>query len=1698
VHPKMPITCKKKLFLLLVAYSLLFRFTNSVPSSECRTVVDLCLVIDGSDSISKADYDKQRDATANLMTNLDIGENRARVGIVVFSTTIAEEVPLSSDKDLLKKRAQSLPHPRDGTNTALAIKTMRAMFQSYGRPDTPWTGIVITDGISKDPKLTMEEAQKAREEGISLIAVGVTTLIDSVELLNIAGVESRVLKLESFDELKDALAGLAKTICPCDTPPVITHTVISPGPRTVGTVRLYECLEGYRGVGSGQIACLENSTWTVPTFECVACPEPPLITNAVVDPGDNLIKTFRNFRCNAGYIPSGPTVIECLANTTWSIPKFECILCGDTPIVPHSMILPGPNLIDTVRNYECEKGYIPVGPTNIKCKTDATWSPPEFQCVACMDPPVVPNAAVDVGSNLIGALRNYQCAKGFLVKGKSSIVCRADATWSPPEFICDVCGETPVVLNAVITTGDHFIGSVRAYQCDKGFLATGPTEIICKEDGLWSNPTIQCIGCLDLPLVQHALLEPGSNLIGSLRNYICEKGFVATGPTIVECLPSATWSPLQFTCVACTDPPLVSNSLVDIGSNLIGSVRTYTCKDGFVAKGKMSIVCQPDAHWSPPEFICDVCPETPILPHAVIGPGDNFIGSLRVYQCEKGFRATNPTEIVCLKDGTWSQPAFQCVACPEPPLVKNALIEPGSNLIGSVRQYVCEDGFLASGPTTIECSPDGGWTLPQFSCIVCGDTPLVTNAKIRPGSHLLGTARTYDCMDGYKAAGPTDILCLKDAMWSKPDFTCITCPEPPLVQNAVLEPGSSLIGIVRQYRCEKGYLATGPVAVECLADAVWSSPKFACIACQDPPLLQHALLEPGSNLIGSHRNYICEPGFVATGPTAVECLPDATWAPQQFTCIACTDPPLVSNSVVDIGSNLIGSVRTYTCKDGFVTKGKTSIVCQPDAHWSPPEFICDVCPEIPVVPHAVIGPGDNFVGSLRLYQCEKGFRATAPTGIVCQKDGTWSQPAFQCVACPEPPLIKNALIEPGSNLIGSVRQYVCEDGFLASGPTTIECSPDGGWTLPQFSCIVCADPPVVDNAVVTSGLNVIGTVRIYSCNLGYLAKGDTSIVCLKDATWSKPQFICDVCGPIPDVPNAIPLPGDHQIGSVIFYECMRGFIPDAPMDILCLNNGTWSSTFFSCKTCPEPPPVKHAFVNPGLLLIGSERQYMCDLGYLAKGDTGIVCQADATWSKTMFYCDVCGDLPIVKNAEILAGPHLIGSVRHYRCMDGLLATGPTDIICQKDATWSATAFQCIACGEVPLMENAVILSGSHLIGSIRKYECVKGFVPSSSTEIMCQKDATWSVPNFLCIACPKPPLVKNAVISPGENLIGSIRMYTCEEGYFAKGNTEIICLPDATWSAQTFVCDVCGPEPSVDNAIILPGSNLVGSFRFYQCAKGLVPSGSTKILCQKDGTWSLPMFNCIGCGIPPLVKNAVVSPGESLIGEFRSYTCNEGLIPTGPAGIFCQDNATWTAAEFTCAECRSLVDMIVVVDGSDSINAPGYEMLRGAIIQLIPELEMGDGKARVGIVVFSSDIHEVIPLTGNSTALISKVKYLYHPRDGTNTAKGIQKMREMFKSNGRPDVPWLGIVITDGISKQPLQTKQEAESAKAEGVYMIAVGITDKINQEELENISSSPKQVLQLETFGQLSKELVNLMRNVCRKKMPSLLQSIIEIKRE
>ena len=142
---------------------------------NCAFPADIGLLLDGSDSIDDAQWIKEKHFAANLINNLEIGQDAIHAAIMVYSTMIGETVNLVpfKPKTLLKIMTKNLKQPKIGTNTARAIDKMREMFRQQGRVGAPKVMIIVTDGRSRSPQQTIQQAALAKAEGIIVIAVGV-------------------------------------------------------------------------------------------------------------------------------------------------------------------------------------------------------------------------------------------------------------------------------------------------------------------------------------------------------------------------------------------------------------------------------------------------------------------------------------------------------------------------------------------------------------------------------------------------------------------------------------------------------------------------------------------------------------------------------------------------------------------------------------------------------------------------------------------------------------------------------------------------------------------------------------------------------------------------------------------------------------------------------------------------------------------------------------------------------------------------------------------------------------------------------------------------------------------------------------------------------------------------------------------------------------------------------------------------------------------------------------------------------------------------------------------------------------------------------------------------------------------------------------------------------------------------------------
>ena len=141
---------------------------------------DMIFVLDGSGSVGRGNFLSILNFVKDVVKGFKIGPDETRVGVIKYSTSVTREFDLkdySTKNDVLSAIDQII-YSGGGTNTHLALDEMtnHAFSVANGaRPHKearPRIGIILTDGKSNNPPLTVMSALRAHDADITMLAIG--------------------------------------------------------------------------------------------------------------------------------------------------------------------------------------------------------------------------------------------------------------------------------------------------------------------------------------------------------------------------------------------------------------------------------------------------------------------------------------------------------------------------------------------------------------------------------------------------------------------------------------------------------------------------------------------------------------------------------------------------------------------------------------------------------------------------------------------------------------------------------------------------------------------------------------------------------------------------------------------------------------------------------------------------------------------------------------------------------------------------------------------------------------------------------------------------------------------------------------------------------------------------------------------------------------------------------------------------------------------------------------------------------------------------------------------------------------------------------------------------------------------------------------------------------------------------------------
>ncbi|XP_076997754.1 sushi, von Willebrand factor type A, EGF and pentraxin domain-containing protein 1 isoform X2 [Tamandua tetradactyla] len=637
------------------------------------------------------------------------------------------------------------------------------------------------------------------------------------------------------------------------------------------------------------------------------------------------------------------------------------------------------------------------------------------------------------------------------------------------------------------------------------------------------------------------------------------------------------------------------------------------------------------------------------------------------------------------------------------------------------------------------------------------------------------------------------------------------------------------------------------------------------ISCGAPPALENGFYSAEDFHAGSTVTYQCNNGYYLFGDSRMFCIDNGSWNG-------------ISPSCLDVDECAIGSDCN---KHAFClnTNGSYTCSCIPPYTGDGKNCAEPVQCKAPENPEGGRFSGDVYtVGAEITLSCEEGYQLMGEAKITCLESGEWNHPIPHCarISCGAPPIPANGGIDESSFTYGSKVTYRCNKGYNLTGDKESSCLATGSWSHSPPICelVTCSSPRNIKNGKYTlSGLTYLSTAT-YLCDSGYSLQGPSVIGCTMSGSWDRAPPTCHLvfCGEPPAIKDAMFVGSNFTFGSTVTYTCMEGYTLVGPDTIECLASGKWSGGTQQCLavSCDEPPSIEHASPETAHRLFGDIAFYYCSDGYSLADNSRLLCNAEGKWvppegqAAPRCVAHFCEKPPSVSYGILETASKArfaVGSVVSFKCMDGFMLNTSAKMECLRGGQWSPSplSVQCIPvrCGEPPSIANGYASGSNYSFGAVVAYSCNKGFYIKGEKKSTCEATGGWSgpVPTCLPVSCNEPPKVENGFLEHTTGRIFESEVtYRCNPGYKPVGSPIFICQANRHWHSDSPLSCIplsCGKPPPVQNGYTKGENFKVGSKVQVFCNEGYELIGDSSWTCQVSGKWNKkPNQKCVPIKCP--------------------------------------------------------------------------------------------------------------------------------------------------------------------------------------------------------------------------------------------------------
>nr|AUX81366.1 von Willebrand factor [Myxine glutinosa] len=173
------------------------------------------------------------------------------------------------------------------------------------------------------------------------------------------------------------------------------------------------------------------------------------------------------------------------------------------------------------------------------------------------------------------------------------------------------------------------------------------------------------------------------------------------------------------------------------------------------------------------------------------------------------------------------------------------------------------------------------------------------------------------------------------------------------------------------------------------------------------------------------------------------------------------------------------------------------------------------------------------------------------------------------------------------------------------------------------------------------------------------------------------------------------------------------------------------------------------------------------------------------------------------------------------------------------------------------------------------------------------------------------------------------------------------------------------------------------------------------------------------------------------------------------------------------------MDLIFALEDSDTVGERAFEMMKDFVQEVVQEVDIGENETKVGIVQFAEKPIVTLALEQyqQKEEVMETIKNMtFHGGDTVNTGAAIESAlaEEM---PGRPDIPKIMFLLTASRANDTIS--RPAEEAQKEGLAVFPIGVGEKTDMEQLEELGTFP--AIAISSFDQLGHELAKDILDTC-----------------